>query len=179
MAFPLNALDSDYKFKFALIGGSGRSSLIDRFVKKKFNERFPSTIGFDLETKTITINGKTCKLEIWFSSSQYRFRPFQLEMLGGAHAVLIATDLTSPESSEQIQEWVNEAKTRASKNCIIVLVGTKSDLSDDRRISQEDIESICRTHNLPYFETSAKKNINITDVFRFAAADAKNKLDNR
>lgn len=50
------------------------------------------------------------------------------------------------------------------------MVGNKVDLGDSSRlVSNEEIKQWCSYHaNLPYFETSAKTDINITEVFREA-----------
>lgn len=49
-------------------------------------------------------------------------------------------------------------------------MGNKVDLGDTyRAVSNEDIKQWCSYHaDLPYFETSAKTDINITEVFREA-----------
>ena len=176
LAFPVEALDYDYQFKIALIGGSGRSSLVDRFVKKKFNEYSPTTVAYDLATKIIIIGDIRYKLGIWYSSSDKKFKKFQLDTLADAHAVLIITDLTEPQSTEELLEWVKQARTRARENCPILLVGTKSDLVDDRILSEESIELFCWENNLPYFETSARKGLNVTHVFSVAAETIRNQI---
>ena len=47
----------------------------------------------------------------------------------------------------------------------MVVVGTKSDLTAERDVDQEVIQATARRWNLPFYETSAKRNINVAAVF--------------
>ena len=56
-----------YIFKVILIGDSntGKTSLINRFVNKTFDEKYLCTIGVDFFMKTIEVDEQTIKLQIW------------------------------------------------------------------------------------------------------------------
>ena len=58
---------SDYLFKVLLIGNSGvgKSSLLLRFADDVFHENFMPTIGVDFKIRTIEVDGKNIKLQIW------------------------------------------------------------------------------------------------------------------
>ena len=47
----------------------------------------------------------------------------------------------------------------------IVVVGTKSDLTAERDVDQDLIQTMAQRWKLPFYETSAKKNINVNAVF--------------
>jgi Ras-related protein Rab-1A len=57
----------DYLFKVLLIGNSGvgKSSLLLRFADDVFNDNFMPTIGVDFKIRTIDVDAKTIKLQIW------------------------------------------------------------------------------------------------------------------
>uniref|UniRef100_A0A803TQ95 small monomeric GTPase n=1 Tax=Anolis carolinensis TaxID=28377 RepID=A0A803TQ95_ANOCA len=61
----------DYLFKLLLIGdsGVGKTCLLFRFSEDAFNTTFISTIGIDFKIRTIELDGKKIKLQIW--STQY------------------------------------------------------------------------------------------------------------
>lgn len=69
--------EEDYiELKIVLMGNSGvgKTSMINRFLKKTFNEKAPSTVGAMFLTKNITVNDKNYKLQIWDTAGQERFR---------------------------------------------------------------------------------------------------------
>jgi Ras-related protein Rab-1A len=57
----------DYLFKLVIIGNSGvgKSSVLIRFTDDKFSESYITTIGVDFRFKTLQIEGKNIKLQIW------------------------------------------------------------------------------------------------------------------
>lgn len=57
----------DYLFKIVLIGdsGVGKSNLLSRFTRNEFNLESKSTIGVEFATKSITVNNKKLKAQIW------------------------------------------------------------------------------------------------------------------
>lgn len=59
--------DNDFVFKLLLLGNSGvgKSSLLLRFSDNTFTESYLATIGVDFKIKTLEIQEKTVKLQIW------------------------------------------------------------------------------------------------------------------
>ena len=62
---------------------------------------------------------------------------------------------------------MNSIIEHADPNIIKVLVGTKKDLSHERIITESQAQSLADQHNMPYFETSAKNNENISELMEF------------
>jgi small GTP-binding protein len=178
LASQVSAFHKD-TIKIALVGGSGRSSLVDRFVKDKFNRLAPATIGYDFASTKVDIDEKSYKLIMWYSSNHPNFKPHQIETLKEAHAVLIAIDLSDKEKIENILQWAKEAERNAANNCPIIVVGTKCDLNDNEEYMSrhKSIKELCEANNLPFFDTSSKNNININEVFMRAAIEARKRYD--
>lgn len=66
----------DYLFKVVLIGtikfiylkgdsGVGKSNLLSRFTKNEFNLDTKTTIGVEFATRSIMVEGKIVKAQIW------------------------------------------------------------------------------------------------------------------
>lgn len=51
------------------------------------------------------------------------------------------------------------------KTVPIIVVGTKLDLVNEREVSKATIQALASRWNLPFYETSAKRNWHVSDVF--------------
>ncbi|KAE9593865.1 putative small GTPase superfamily, P-loop containing nucleoside triphosphate hydrolase [Lupinus albus] len=62
----------DYVFKVVLIGDSavGKTQLLARFARNAFNVNSKATIGVEFQTKTLIIDNKTVKAQIWDTAGQ-------------------------------------------------------------------------------------------------------------
>ena len=59
--------DFDFLFKIVLIGdsGVGKSNLLSRFTRNEFNLESKSTIGVEFATRSIQVENKILKAQIW------------------------------------------------------------------------------------------------------------------
>ena len=64
----------DLLFKLLLIGDSsvGKTAIILRFSDDAFSPTFISTIGIDFRIKTVELQGKKIKLQIWDTAGQVK-----------------------------------------------------------------------------------------------------------
>jgi small GTP-binding protein len=71
----------DYLFKVVLIGdsGVGKSNLLSRFTRNEFNLESKSTIGVEFATRSIVVDGKTIKAQIWDTGDDERSHIIVLE----------------------------------------------------------------------------------------------------
>jgi small GTP-binding protein len=73
--------------------GTGKSSLLTRFVDEEFDEEMSATIGVDFKTKIVDCDGKRCKLIIWDTAGQERFRTLTSSYYRGAQGVVFGMKL--------------------------------------------------------------------------------------
>lgn len=156
----------DYVFKIILLGesGVGKTSILNRYVKNTFNERYLSTIGLDFLVKNINIEGKIIKLQIWdyYTSERFR-RPFKTycrEVSG----ILLVYDLSYSYALGYVESWIRNIKEYAPPDAHIILIGNKYDLFD-RKVTEEEGKNIASENQFSYFETSAKTGYNINEAF--------------
>ena len=66
----------DFLFKVVLIGdsGVGKSNLLSRFTRNEFNLESKSTIGVEFATRSIKVDGKVVKAQIWDTGKRGRER---------------------------------------------------------------------------------------------------------
>ena len=62
----------EYLLKYVIIGDSsvGKSCLLLRFSDDNFSENYMATMGVDFRFKSIKIDNKTVKLQIWDTAGQ-------------------------------------------------------------------------------------------------------------
>ncbi len=157
----------DMLFKVLLVGNSGvgKSSLFLRFVDEIWEDSFVPTIGVDFKIKTLLMENKKIKLQIWDTAGEERFRTIISSYYKGAHGILLVYDITLKESFESLNDWLNEIKKNTSKNIVKVLIGNKIDLNDKRVISFDEAKEFADNNSMKYIETSAKTSTNVDQAF--------------
>ncbi|KAK1694358.1 hypothetical protein QYE76_011055 [Lolium multiflorum] len=144
----------DYVFKVVLIGDSavGKSQILARFARNEFSLDSKATIGVEFQTRTLLIDHKYRAV----TSAYYR----------GALGALLVYDITKRQSFDHIPRWLEELRGHADKNIVIMLVGNKSDLEDERAVSTEDAKEFAEKENLFFLETSAMQATNVENSFQ-------------
>lgn len=166
-----------YTHKLVILGEScvGKSSIVLRHTKNKFNDGECSTIGASFLTSKIKLDNYSIKFEIWDTAGQERYHSLAPLYYRNASVIFVIFDMTSYISYVQAKNWINELKRLGPENAYIVLVGNKYDLKDSKRINSEDVNEYARENNVKYIETSAKTNYNIEKLFKDAALNVPKK----
>ncbi|KAH6774910.1 Ras-related small GTP-binding family protein [Perilla frutescens var. hirtella] len=149
--------------KLVLLGdvGTGKSSLVLRFVKGQFVEFQESTIGAAFFSQTVAVNDATVKFEIWDTAGQERYHSLAPMYYRGAAAAIIVYDVTNQASFDRAQKWVEELRAQGNLNMVMALAGNKSDLLD----SKKDAQTYAQANGLFFMETSAKAATNVNELF--------------
>ena len=157
----------DYLFKILLIGdsGVGKTCILCRFSDDSFNSSFISTIGIDFKMKTIDLNGKKIKLQIWDTPGQERFYTITSTYYRGAMGSMLVYDITDSKSFDSIGKWLRNIYENANEDVVKMIIGNKCDMDDKRVIAAERGQEVARHHGIPFIETSAKTNVNVTRAF--------------
>lgn len=93
------------------------------------------TIGVEFGSKIVNIGGKSTKLQIWDTAGQERFRSVTRSYYRGAAGALLVYDITSRDSFNALSNWLRDARTLASPNIVILLVGNKKDMEESREVT--------------------------------------------
>ena len=78
--------------------GVGKSSLLVRFTEDSFTESFIATIGIDFKIKTIQLQNKKVKLQIWDTAGQEKFRTITSAYYRCTIGILLIYDVTDEQS---------------------------------------------------------------------------------
>ena len=87
-----------------------------------------------------------------------------------SESCVLVFDLTNHESFKNIETWRNVFLSALNppdaSTYPFILVGNKSDMKDDIKVNNDEIEAYCKEHNnIPYFATSAKEDIGLEETF--------------
>ncbi|ESN96230.1 hypothetical protein HELRODRAFT_185077 [Helobdella robusta] len=157
----------DFLFKFLVIGsaGTGKSCLLYQFIENKFKKDSTHTIGVEFGSKFVNIGGQKVKLQIWDTAGQERFRSVTRSYYRGAAGALLVYDISSRETYNALAKWLSDARTLASSNIVVVLVGNKKDLESEREVTFLEASRFAQDNDLLFLETSALTGENVEETF--------------
>lgn len=153
--------------KTVLLGdsGVGKSSLVLRFVTDTFRPYSESTIGASFLTKILLVNEKQSKFFIWDTAGQEKYHSLAPMYYRGAQVAIIVYDITNKNSFLTLKRWIKELQLHGPPDILIAIVGNKSDLSGNRKVSYNQAKAYADEINVLFIETSAKNNSNINELF--------------
>nr|XP_019710868.1 ras-related protein RABE1a isoform X2 [Elaeis guineensis] len=149
--------DYDYLIKLLLIGDSGltlRSGQLN-LMGNVLSCRY----GIQL-VKNVFV-----RLQQLITGEQWVFCWFMMSLMN-----LLSTTL-------DIRNWIRQIEQHASDNVNKILVGNKADMDESKRaVSTSQGQMLADEYGIKFFETSAKTNFNVEQVFFSIARDIKQRL---
>lgn len=169
-------------FKVIVIGDPavGKTSLLTKFAKNKFEERYVATVGVNIVKEPITLASEnaTINLMFWDIAGQPQFYMLHRPYFNGADAMLLVFDITRSSTFSNINNWYSTAVKYGLSHIPRLLIGNKVDLKDERKIIKPMSEHLSEKLDAPYYETSALTGNNVKEVFnRIADLIYKSKAD--
>jgi small GTP-binding protein len=151
--------------KVCMVGvfGTGKTSLVQRFVHTLFSERYLSTVGVKIDRKPLELDGTALTLVLWDLAGRDKHEDIAGSYLRGAHAVLYVADGTRRETCDQLPELRALAR-EAAGDVPGVLALNKCDLKDSWALAPKDEELLAREWDL--VRTSAKTGDGVEEAFR-------------
>ena len=117
--------------KVCMVGifGTGKTSLVQRFVHSMFSERYLSTVGVKIDRKPLDLDGTQLTLVLWDLAGRDGHEDITTSYLKGAHAILYVADGTRKETCDQLPELRALAR-EAAGDVPDLLALNKTDLTD-------------------------------------------------
>ena len=163
-----NPYKPDKKYKIILIGntGVGKTSLIVKALRNQYNEDNQSTLGFEYYNILTEIDSKKILLRTWDTCGQEIFKSIISTFYKRANLAILVYAINDLESFYNINFWLNEIKSHASKNIKLILIGNKVDLNSNRKVTFEEGKNFSDENKFDLFlETSAKEGFNAKEFF--------------
>ncbi|KAF8894788.1 ras family-domain-containing protein [Infundibulicybe gibba] len=165
----------DYLFKVVLRGdcGVGKSNLLSRFTRNEFNLESKSTIGVEFATRSLKVDDKMIKAQIWDAAGKEYDQDIRVKSAyyRGAVGVLLVYDITTRASYDNVTHWLLEVQDHADPDIVIMLVGNKSDLKRMRAVPTDEAKAFATENNLSFIETSALNASNVEWAFKTLLID--------
>jgi small GTP-binding protein len=151
--------------KVCMVGlfGTGKTSLVQRYVHSMFTERYLSTVGVKIDRKPVEIDGTSLTLVLWDLAGRDGHEDITTSYLRGAHAILYVADGARRESCDQLPE-LRELARKAAGDVPGVLALNKSDLRDQWALGPRDEAALAGAWDM--VRTSAKTGDGVEEVFR-------------
>lgn len=160
-------------FKLVLLGSGsvGKSSLALRYVKNDFKSVLP-TVGCAFFTKVVDLGVTSVKLEIWDTAGQEKYHSVCHLYFRGASAALLVYDITCKDSFHKAQQWLEDLEKELHLGEVVVmLVGNKTDLSQQREVAFQEGKEFAESRRLLFLEASAKLNHQVSEIFSAVARE--------
>ena len=123
----------------------------------------------------MVVDDKIVKVQIWDTAGQERYRSITNAYYRGAEAIVIVFDITSLDSFNHIKDWIEEISKYTGPSVFKVVLGNKSDKSDERKVTKENIQDFEAKWDIKIFEVSAKVASNVDNAFRYIVESLMNK----
>ncbi|CAG9312937.1 unnamed protein product [Blepharisma stoltei] len=164
--------DYDFLYKIVLVGDTsvGKTNIVSRYIKNSLPKNQNPTIGVEFATRVVTLrSGRTVKAQIWDTAGQERYHAIVSAHYRRAIGALLVYDITNARSFGNAQRWIEELKSKAEPDIVIMLVGNKIDLALEnpavRQVNTEQARKFAQAEGLMFIETSAVTSTMIKEAF--------------
>ena len=155
--------------KVCMVGvyGTGKTSLVQRYVHSLFSAKYHSTVGVKIDRKPVQLGETTVNLLLWDVEGRTADQDIPASYLRGAHAVFYVADGTRRETFEQLFDLREHVKSAAGDVPSIVALN-KADLKEQWLFTPADSAKLI-SGGFHVLNTSAKSGDGVEDAFRLIA----------
>ena len=151
--------------KICMVGafGVGKTSLVARFVKSLFSEKYQTTVGVKIDKKVVSVGSEEVMLVLWDLAGEDALTQVRPAHLRGAAGYILVVDGTRRSTLETARS-LHERAQEAAGNVPFVLVVNKADLRDAWEVNDHDLsESVSRGWSV--ITASAKTGETVESIF--------------
>ncbi|XP_044741113.1 ras-related protein Rab-44 isoform X2 [Chrysoperla carnea] len=165
----------EHLYKILVIGelGTGKTSIIKRYVHQFFSQHYRATIGVDFALKVLNWDANTIiRLQLWDIAGQERFGNMTRVYYKEAVGAFIVFDVTRVATFDAVVKWKQDldSKVQLADGSPIpcILLANKCDQQKEGLVNTPaKMDEYCKEKGFAgWYETSAKENINIEEAAR-------------
>ncbi|CAD5213918.1 unnamed protein product [Bursaphelenchus xylophilus] len=145
------------KSKIILLGNSGVGKTSLLYSHKYGPDVTPcsATIGASYVNCEMTVQDDPIQLQIWDTAGQERYRCMIPMYLRNAIGAILVYDITDRRSFDEIHKWLQDLERYAVHAPLLMLVGSKADMTENREVSRLEGEAKAAKLQAQFYELSA------------------------
>jgi hypothetical protein len=153
------------KKKVCMLGsyGVGKTSLVGRFVRSLFDDKYHTTVGVKIDKKVVTVEGQEVTLMLWDMAGEEDGAPVKLNQVKDASGYLLVIDGTRAKTLEVAQSIQQRVVAEIGSKPFLVLVN-KADLRETWEIPDSTWGELAAS-GWTLLETSAKSGQHVEEAF--------------
>ena len=152
--------------------GVGKTSIIRRYIHNIFDENNLSTIGLNFSFKEVKLKkGKSINIKLIDTAGQEKYKALAKSYFKNVDAVLFVFSLNNQDSFDNMKNWINlfNDNHNGKEGIPKYLIGNKAD--EKREVQKNMVDEFLSKNKYKYFETSAKDNNGIDELFQELSED--------
>jgi small GTP-binding protein len=146
----------------------GKSSILSQFASNHFSEDFVPNLN-QRYSRTFSVDSIPFNFELTDTSGQETDASLIQKYIDMNDAFILNFSVTNQESLNRLEDFYNQIYLKEKTELPMVLAGNKVDHHKKRAVSYHDAKIASQEWECEYFETSAKKNEKILDIFEYIA----------
>jgi len=145
----------------------GKTSLVARYVKSIFSDKYLTTVGVKIDKKTVNVNSQEVNLILWDLAGEDEFVQLQTSYLKGSSGYILVADGTRSDTLLKAFTLQRKAEEAVGK-VPFALVINKIDLQSQWEIDETSIRGPREQGWIVHY-TSARTGENVEKTFQILA----------
>ena len=146
------------EIKIILLGncGVGKTNIITRYVNNEFRDDEIATLSSYYVTKKLIINDKKISANIWDTAGQEKYMSVTKMLIQETDILILCYSIVDELSFKNLDIWLGGVLEVIGEDYTLGILGNKSDLIENEKISEEEGQNYADEHNALFKLVSAK-----------------------
>ena len=179
-----NNIKNDLKIIIIGSSGTGKTSLVKRWIGNAFESTKPTIIS-EFSTKIYKKGDIFYRAQLWDIGGQDKSPSMAKIFARDSHGCLVLSDCTKPESFQDTLDWKNVMNKESvfvdGEKLPFVLVQNKIDLIEEKKdldeIENKTKELSEQNEFVKYYLTSVKENVNVEETMNYLIGNIIDRLE--
>ena len=141
----------------------GKTSLVARFVRSIYSEKYHTTVGVKIDKKQVQVDGQGVNLILWDLYGEDEFQKVHMSYLRGAAGYLLVIDGTRRETFDKALVLQQRAEEALGKIPFVVVLN-KVDMKESWEVDDRVVEELIQK-GWHVIHGSAKTGLGVEEAF--------------